>query len=190
MQTKDEVLAELMAEHVAFLRKRVNQQRDYLSESAHVVNTNFVKCVRRSVMIIEQRWRPRLCDRCRIRGQRFIELSIEAMKEADDHVIPREIQDWGPSPEERYSQKELRKLLATSINELDPGYRIVFQLRDIEGLSTDETAQTLGLSTAAVKSRLARARMRLRNSLDVHFRATDRLPRGTSVEEASLQAVS
>lgn len=126
----------------------------------------------------------------KIRGQRFIGLSIEAMKEADDHVIPREIQDWGPSPEERYSQNELRKLLATSINELDPGYRIVFQLRDIEGLSTDETAQTLGLSTAAVKSRLARARMRLRNSLDVHFRATDRLPRGNYVEEASLQAVS
>jgi RNA polymerase sigma-70 factor (ECF subfamily) len=61
-------------------------------------------------------------------------------------------------------------ILETTIGELDPGYRIVFQLRDIEGFSTEETARTLELSLSAVKSRLQRARLQLRNSLDNYFR--------------------
>ena len=53
---------------------------------------------------------------------------------------------------------------------LDPQFRVVFQLRDIEELSTEETAETLGLSVPAVKSRLLRARLKLRQKLNQHFR--------------------
>lgn len=78
--------------------------------------------------------------------------------------------DWGPSPEERYGQTELSGILGKVIGELDPPFRIVFQLRDIEELSTEETAEALGLSVPAVKSRLLRARLKLRERLNQYFR--------------------
>jgi len=106
----------------------------------------------------------------KVRGRRFREVSIDDASDAEDYIIPHELEDWGPNPEERYSQEELRRILETTISELDPGYRVVVQLRDVEGLATDETARALNLSVPAVKTRLARARLQLRNSLDVYFR--------------------
>ena len=106
----------------------------------------------------------------RIRGHRFTEVSIENVSDSHDHIVPHELEDWGPNPEERYSQEELRRVLEMTVSGLAPGYRIVFQLRDVEGFSTEETARTLDLSVPAVKTRLQRARLELRNSLDIHFR--------------------
>ena len=106
----------------------------------------------------------------KVRGLQFREVSIDAASDAEDDVIPHELEDWGPNPEERYSQEELRRIFDISISKLDPKYRIVFQLRDVEELTTDETARALYLSVPAVKSRLARARLQLRNSLDIYFR--------------------
>jgi RNA polymerase sigma-70 factor (ECF subfamily) len=108
----------------------------------------------------------------KIRRKHLREVSIDSEENAEDRFMRRELEDWGPNPEERYSQEELRRILETSINELDPGYRIVFQLRDVEGFSTEETASILALSLSAVKTRLLRARLQLRDSLDVYFRAT------------------
>ena len=110
----------------------------------------------------------------KIRRRHFREISIEALNAAEDQLILHELEDWGPNPEERYSQEELRGILAMTISKLDPGHRIVFQLRDIEGFSTEETARTLDLSVPAVKTRLRRARLWLRNSLDVYFQAANR----------------
>jgi RNA polymerase sigma-70 factor (ECF subfamily) len=106
----------------------------------------------------------------KVRGRRFREVPVGGAKDSNSNVILSELEDWGPSPEERYSQQELRRILETAISELDTGYRVVFQLRDVEGLTTDETARALDLSVPAVKTRLARARLQLRNSLDIHFR--------------------
>lgn len=106
----------------------------------------------------------------KVRGRRSREVSIDHASDAEDDVIPHELEDWGPNPEKRYSQEELRKILETSVNGLDPGYRVVFQLRDVEGFSTGETARTLNLSLPTVKTRLRRARLQLRNSLDIYFR--------------------
>jgi RNA polymerase sigma-70 factor (ECF subfamily) len=64
----------------------------------------------------------------------------------------------------------MRDILRNVIEELTPDFRIVFVLRDVEGLSTEETAQAVGISEAAVKSRLLRARLKLRQKLDRHFR--------------------
>jgi RNA polymerase sigma-70 factor, ECF subfamily len=110
----------------------------------------------------------------KMRRRRFKEVSIDEPLEADDDVIPRQLEDWGPNPEQRYSQEELQKILTETIDELDPGYRTVFQLRDLEELSTKETARALGLSLPAVKTRLRRARKQLRDSLDKHFRSAVR----------------
>jgi RNA polymerase sigma-70 factor (ECF subfamily) len=100
------------------------------------------------------------------------EIAIDEPKETDDSSIPLEIEDWGPNPEQRYSEQELQQILATTMNELQPGYRTVFQLRDVDGLSTEETAEVLALTSSAVKTRLRRARLTLRNSLDKYFRPT------------------
>jgi RNA polymerase sigma-70 factor, ECF subfamily len=64
----------------------------------------------------------------------------------------------------------MRAILNGAIDQLSPDFRVVFVLRDIEDLSTEETASTLGISEAAVKSRLLRARLRLRQKLDRYFR--------------------
>jgi len=64
-------------------------------------------------------------------------------------------------------------ILSSTIADLDPPFRIVFQLRDIEELSTEETAEALGLSVPAVKSRLLRARLKLRQKLDRYFRRSE-----------------
>jgi RNA polymerase sigma-70 factor (ECF subfamily) len=109
----------------------------------------------------------------KIRSRRFREVSIDRAKESEDgeeKTISQELQDWGPNPEQRYSQEELREILETAISKLAPGYRIVFHLRDVEGFSCKQTAQTLHLSLATVKSRTRRARLQLRDSLDAYFR--------------------
>jgi RNA polymerase sigma-70 factor (ECF subfamily) len=64
----------------------------------------------------------------------------------------------------------MRDILRGVIEELPPDFRIVFLLRDVEGLSTEETAEAVGISEAAVKSRLLRARLKLRQKLDTRFR--------------------
>jgi len=108
----------------------------------------------------------------KLRRRRFHEISIDI--QADEGFASGELQDWGPNPEQRYSQEELHTILETSIARLSPGYRMVFQLRDVEGFSTEEAAQTLGLSPTAVKTRLRRARFQLRGVLTRYFKARKR----------------
>ncbi len=73
--------------------------------------------------------------------------------------------DWESLPARVVENEELKKILDTAISGLAPEYRMVFLLRDVEELSTEETAKTLNLSVAAVKSRLHRARAFLRNKV-------------------------
>ena len=97
-------------------------------------------------------------------------VSLDEPIETDGDFLPREHADWGPSPEQKYQQQELREILDRAVQSLSPLFRAVFVLRDLEELSTDETAQLLQLSVPAVKSRLLRARLQLREKLSKHFR--------------------
>lgn len=106
----------------------------------------------------------------KLRKRRPNQVSLDEEIDTGEDTMPREVEDWGPSPEDRYEQSELGQILSTTIAELDPPFRIVFQLRDIEELSTEETAEALGLSIPAVKSRLLRARLKLRQKLNRYFR--------------------
>lgn len=106
----------------------------------------------------------------RLRKRRPNQFSIDEPLEGDDDLMPREIEDWGPSPEQRFAQTEMHEILSKVIDQLDPEYRTVFVLRDIEELSTEETAAAVGISVPAVKSRLLRARLKLRQKLDRYFR--------------------
>src|SRR5205814_6371636 len=90
--------------------------------------------------------------------------------ETEEDTIPREIADWAPNPEQQFKQEELKEILQKTIQGLPPSFRTVFVLRDVEGLSTEETAEALELSVPAVKSRLLRARLQLRDKLTAFFK--------------------
>ncbi len=97
-------------------------------------------------------------------------VSMDEDIQTEEGSIPRDFADWMPNPEQNYNQAELADILRRTIKGLPPGFRTVFALRDIDGLSTEETAQALGLSVPAVKSRLLRARLQLRERLSRYFR--------------------
>jgi RNA polymerase sigma-70 factor, ECF subfamily len=94
--------------------------------------------------------------------------------ESQEDALPFEIADWAPNPEMLYTASELNGILEKNLQRLKPGIRVVFLLRDVEGLSLQETAQTLGLSLAAVKARSWRGRLQLREWLTGYFRKRER----------------
>jgi RNA polymerase sigma-70 factor, ECF subfamily len=104
----------------------------------------------------------------RRRPERMVSLDEDVKTEEDS--MPREIADWTPNPEQQYTQGELKDILSRTIQGLPASFRTVFVLRDVEGLSTEETADALGLSIPAVKSRLLRARLQLRERLNKYFK--------------------
>lgn len=97
-------------------------------------------------------------------------VSLDESIDTGEETVVREIAVWEDNPEQRYSQDELRDILEKAIDSLRPAFRTVFVLRDVEELSTEETASLLNLSIPAVKSRLLRARLQLREKLTRFFR--------------------
>lgn len=87
----------------------------------------------------------------------------------DDLYEDKYTADWSSIPNQGIENEELKKILDEAINKLSLEYRIVFLLRDVEGLSTEETAEMTELSVPAVKSRLHRARAFLRKELNEAF---------------------
>ena len=100
-------------------------------------------------------------------------VSLDEPVETEDDSLPREVAAWDPNPEERYAQQELREILDRAVQSLPPIFRTVFVLRDLDHLSTEETAEALNLSVPAVKSRLLRARLQLREKLSKYFKRGD-----------------
>ncbi len=100
-------------------------------------------------------------------------VSLDASTESTDREEaiphPEYIADWRQSPEQLVERNETRRLLDEALAQLDGKHRLVFLLRDVEGLSGRDTATTLGLSEANVKVRLLRARLQLRELLTAAF---------------------
>jgi RNA polymerase sigma-70 factor (ECF subfamily) len=106
----------------------------------------------------------------KLRKQRATkETSLDEDFEAEQDTLPKEVTDWAPNPEQLYWASELRDILIKCLEELSPLLRTVFVLRDIEGLTIDETAEVLHVSHTAVKARLWRARLQLREGLNEYF---------------------
>jgi len=97
-------------------------------------------------------------------------VSLDDTIDTGEDNISREIAAWDENPEQKYSREELQRILTSAIDSLAPIYRAVFVLRDIDGLSTEEAAEALELSIPAVKSRLLRARLQLREKLTRFFK--------------------
>jgi len=90
---------------------------------------------------------------------------LDAPIETKDGAVQRDIEDAGLDPLQRLIAAESRQTLDEAIEELPAGHRAVFVLRDVEKLSTEETAKVLGITVPAVKSRLHRTRLALKEKL-------------------------
>lgn len=93
----------------------------------------------------------------------------EPLENEEGEQEPLQIEDWCCLPENDLMSAEAQRYLDGAIDRLTPNLRAVFVLRDIQGLSTQETGEVLNLSETAVKTRLSRARLRLREDLSGYF---------------------
>ena len=105
----------------------------------------------------------------RLRKKQLPQVSIE---DSDERETPISIADWAPGPVEQLLNQEMQRVMDEAIEALPPEFRQVFILRDVEELSNADVAEILDLSVAAVKSRLHRARLKVRNRLAQYFSET------------------
>lgn len=106
----------------------------------------------------------------RLRRKEPVQVSVDEPVENDEgDLVPRQFFDFCCLPEDTLLREEAQEEMMRAVEELSPALRSVFVLRDIEGLSTEETAEALALSISAVKSRLMRARLKLRERLSHYF---------------------
>ena len=105
----------------------------------------------------------------RLRDRKNVESLDQDEYSEDRDFRPRQVRAWQDNPEQCYSNFEIRQLVEKGILGLPAKYRVVVMLRDIEQLSTDEVARQLGLSVPAVKVRLLRGRLMLREWLSPYF---------------------
>jgi RNA polymerase sigma-70 factor (ECF subfamily) len=148
------------------------------AEAEDVLQETFIKALR-SLENFEGRsnlstWLYRIAvnESLMVIRKRKPEISIkqdDAGDEENEGISVSQIVDWCCLPESEFLTNETRGVLADAIQKLPENLRTVFILRDIEGLSIIETAQALELTETNVKTRLLRARMKLREELSVYF---------------------
>jgi RNA polymerase sigma-70 factor (ECF subfamily) len=103
------------------------------------------------------------------RHKPVVQLAMEYEEDNLDLQLPTQFTDWCCLPEEELLSTESKAFLDQAVQRLPEKLRVVFILRDMEGLSIRETGQALGLSDTAVKTRLLRARLNLREQLSQYF---------------------
>ena len=106
----------------------------------------------------------------KLRKRRYTQEAPRDYENQESENLPLDVADWSPDPEQLYGRAELQKILTQALEELPPILRVVFVLRDVEGLSIKETTAILDLQPSAVKARLLRARLQLREKLSKYFR--------------------
>lgn len=106
----------------------------------------------------------------KLRKRKIDAVSMDVPVTTEEGSAPREFENGRPDPLQRMVDQESRDVLDKAIAGLPAGYRAVFVLRHVEELSTEETARILGISVAAVKSRLHRTRILLREQLLRHVK--------------------
>jgi RNA polymerase sigma-70 factor (ECF subfamily) len=99
-------------------------------------------------------------------------VSLDEVAETEVKVLPHRSQQWHEDPEKLYGKQEVRTMVEDAIRSLPPIYREAFVLRDVEGLRAEEAAEILGLTLPAIKSRLLRARLLMREALAARLEET------------------
>jgi RNA polymerase sigma-70 factor (ECF subfamily) len=105
----------------------------------------------------------------RLRARKPMVSLDETGPDENEDFRPREVRAWGETPEQALSRSEIRAVVEQELMHLPEKYRMVVMLRDLEDLSTEETARALGLGIAVVKTRLLRGRLMLRERLAPRF---------------------
>src|SRR5260370_242389 len=111
------------------------------------------------------------------RQARKSSVSLDEIGEADVKVFPHRSHQWHEDPEKLFGKQEVRMMVEDAIRALPPIYRETFVLRDVEGLRAEEAAEILGLTLPAIKSRLLRARLLMRDALAARLENTPALPK-------------
>jgi RNA polymerase sigma-70 factor, ECF subfamily len=169
---------ELVRRYECKLLRIAQQVTDNLADAEEVVQETFLKAYQKLHQFQRKSrfstWLIRIAlneSLMKLRKQRSRAHDVPLEYEnADGEHLPFDVADWSPSPEQLYSHSELQQILRKALEWLRPGLRIVFVLRDLEGLSIAETAALLDLNPVAVKARLFRARLQLRERLSKYFR--------------------
>jgi RNA polymerase sigma-70 factor, ECF subfamily len=176
--TAFEALVALYARRIYSLAMRIVGQRE---DAEEVVQQTFLSVIEHLAEFREESqfstWLMRIAMNHALgllrkrRRQRTMPLAEVESEENGYDSIPRPefIAQWRETPEQIASRHETQRLLQEALNELVEKYRVVFVLRDIQGLSTHDTARELGISEANVKVRLLRARLMLRERLTRTF---------------------
>jgi len=132
--------------------QRLDQYREHASFSTWLVrivlNESFMKLRKRKAT------------------EKFVNYEIEH----DGEALLLDVTDWRPSPETLYRSSEFREILINSLQKLSPALKAVFVLRDMEEYSLAETAELLNLTSTNVRTRLSRARLKLREELSRYFK--------------------
>jgi RNA polymerase sigma-70 factor (ECF subfamily) len=102
-------------------------------------------------------------------------VSLDEVSEAEVKLLPHRSQQWHEDPEKLYGKQEVRMMVEDAIRSLPPIYRETFVVRDVEGLRAEEAAEILGLTLPAIKSRLLRARLLMREALAARLEETPKL---------------
>jgi len=169
---------ELVRRHDRKLLRIVQQVTDNLEDAQEVVQETFLKAFQKLHQFQRNSkfstWLIRIAlnesfMKLRKRRSHALEVALGHDDSDGDH-LPLDVADWAPNPEQLYGRSELQGILRKALDELQPALRVVFVLRDVEGLSIRETEAVLGLHPNAVKARLYRARLQLREKLSKYFR--------------------
>jgi RNA polymerase sigma-70 factor, ECF subfamily len=110
-------------------------------------------------------------------------VGFEEAREIDSSSLPRNFGPWSADPEKQYGKKEVRAIVERALQSLPEIYRETLVLRDLEGMSAEEAAVTLGVTVAALKSRLLRARLMMREALSASF--GERRPLGSRISDTA-----
>ena len=110
---------------------------------------------------------------------------LDESRQPEETPLPRRFEPWKANPEQLYGQQELRQLVESAVQALPPIYREVLILRDIEGMSAEEAAEALHLKVPALKSRLLRARLMLREALGSALEQPR--PLGTKIVDSAVR---
>lgn len=169
--------AQLVEEHAGRVYRLALRMLGNESDAEDVLQETFLSAFK-SIDHFEARsslstWLYRIATNAalmRLRRKEPEQISVDEPIEQDDgDLVPRQFFDFCCLPEEDLLRDEARDEMKRAVDELPMTLRSVFILRDIEGLSTEETADMLNLSESAVKSRLMRARLKLRERLSAYF---------------------
>jgi RNA polymerase sigma-70 factor (ECF subfamily) len=152
----------------------------HLQDAEDIVQETFLNAFRYLGRFREEtklkNWLFKIATRACIRKRRKkkcepdYEISLESFVHEDGADIKYEIPDVSGDPSDKVLRDELKQVIDAAIQALPHKYRLVFNLRDTEGFSTEETSEILGISVQSVKTRLHRARLFLREKISGHYR--------------------